>query len=287
MAIGTTRSKRRLGRYMAPIIKRSGLTVDDITKLVRCAPQSVYRMQAGDALPRLPLLLAVLDVVKASTEERVRATELWDIADADNKVHIHEDLSDAYRRFRMDEVDAVREWTLDRALIPGPLQTDDYAAAVWTASPLVKYDRPAEHAILDRTRRRELLLRNENPLELDALIDEAALRRVIGGRTIMVAQLDHLVRMAELPNVTIQALPLDYQGPGPYVGVLLLKYPEPNEPDSAHLESLAGIVAKDDAVSVALYSEIWEAVAAAAPSPKKSMRIIEAVRSELGWPTTR
>ena len=272
---------------MAPIIKRSGLTVDDITKLVRCAPQSVYRLQSGDALPRLHLLRAVLEAVDATSVERDQAIDLWDVADSDNKVHIHEDLSDAYRRFRMDEVDAVSEWTLDRALVPGPLQTDDYAAAVWTASPLVKYDRPAEHAVLDRTRRRELLLRNENPLELDALLDEAALRRVIGGRKIMVDQLEHLVRMAELPNVTVRVLPLDYQGPGPYASMVVLKYPEPDEPDSVHLETLAGMVAEDDVEKVAVFSDIWEGIAAAAPSPEKSMRIIEAVRSELGCPTIR
>lgn len=284
MAIGTTRGKRRLGRHVTPIIKRSGLKAEEIAKQVRCSKQSVYRLQSGDALPRLHLLLSMLGVIGATAEEREKAIELWEIADSDTTIiEFAEDLPVRYMRFRMDETEAVHERTLDMVIVPGMLQTADYAAALWSAARrLIRAERWEERAVADRHDRQELLRREENPLALHALIDEAALRRVIGSRDVMVAQLDHLIRMAELPNVTIQVTPLNFGASGAYSGtMILLGYPEPDEPDSAYVESMAGGETVSDDDSVAALSDVWESIAAAAPSTERSMKIIKAVRGEL------
>lgn len=284
MAIGTTRSKRRLGKYVTPILKRSGLGLDEIAKQVRCSKPSVYRLMSGDSLPRLHLLLSILAAIGASEEERAKAIQLWDIADADKTViEFAEDLPDRYTRFRMDEADAVRERTLDMVIMPGLLQTMEYAAALsWSTRHLIRREGWEERAVSERSDRQELVLRKENPLQLHALIDEAALRRIIGNREVMLAQHDHLLQMTKLPNVTIQVLPLDLCAFGPYSGtMILLSYPESDEPDSAYVESMAGGDTLDDEASVTALSNVWQAIAAMAPSPQKSAKIIKAVRSEL------
>jgi transcriptional regulator with XRE-family HTH domain len=284
MAIGTTRSKRRLSRHVTPIIKRSGLNADEVAKRVRCSKQSVYRLQSGDALPRHHLLLSILGVIGASEAEREKAIELWEIADADDKViKFAEYLPDPYMRFRMDEAEALSERSLDMVIMPGLLQTTGYASAIWSASRrLIHNERWEERAIAERSQRQELLLRNESPLQLHALIDEAALRRIIGNREVIAAQLDHLIQMAKLPNVTIQVLPFDLCAPGPYVGMMiLLSYPESDEPDSAYWESMASGETVEDNASVTALSDVWAAVAAAAPSPERSTKIIKVVRGEL------
>jgi hypothetical protein len=284
MAIGTTRSKRRLGKYVAPILKRSGLGPDEIAKQVRCSKPSVYRLMSGDSLPRLHLLLSILAAIGASEEERAKAIQLWDIADADKTViEFADDLPDRYTRFRMDEADAIRERTLDLVIIPGMLQTREYAAALWSASRrLIREDRWEERAVAERRDRQELLWRNEKPLNLHALIDEAALRRIIGSREVMAAQLGHLIEMTKRSNVTIQVLPADLGALGAYSGTMvLLSYPESDEPDSAYVESMAGGETVGDNASVAALSDVWEAISATAPSPQRSVKIIKAVRSEL------
>jgi transcriptional regulator with XRE-family HTH domain len=284
MAIGTTRGKRRLGRYVTPIIKRSELRAEEIAKQVRCSKQSVYRLQSGDALPRLHLLGAILGVIGATDDEREKAVQLWEIADSDTAtIEFAQDLPVRYMRFRMDEAEAVRERTLDMVIMPGMLQTVEYATALWSAARrLIRKERWEERAIAERRDRQELLWRKDNPLELHALIDEAALRRIIGSRAVMVAQLDHLIRMGELPNVTIQVLPLDLCASGPYSGtMILLSYPESDEPDSAYVESMAGGETVGDDESVTALSDVWNAIAAAAPSPQRSVKIIKAVRGEL------
>lgn len=283
MAIGTTRSKRRLGRYVTPLIKRTGLSAEEVAKRVRCSKQSVYRLQSGDALPRHHLLLSILGTIGVRDDERDTAIHLWEIADADDKIiRFAEYLPDAYMRFRMDEAEAIHERSLDMVIIPGMLQTGEYATSIWSASrQLIDDDHEEDPAGAERSDRQELLLRKENPLTLHALIDEAALRRIIGNREIMAAQLDHLIRMAKLPNVTLQVLPLDLCPPGPYLGMMiLLSYPESDEPDSAYLESGTTGETVDDPARVAALSDMWSAMSAMAPSPEKSMKIIRAVRGE-------
>ncbi|ONI85259.1 hypothetical protein ALI144C_13175 [Actinosynnema sp. ALI-1.44] len=126
-----------------------------------------------------------------------------------------------------------------------------------------------------------MVLRKRNPLHIHTLIDEAALRRIIGTRAVMVDQLDHLVEMAKMANVTIQVLPLDLCTPGPYSGtMILLSYPESDEPDSAYVESMAGGETIGDDAVVATLSNVWEDIAAAAPSPQKSIKAIKAIRGE-------
>jgi hypothetical protein len=284
MAIGTTRGKRRLGRYVTPILKRSGLNADAIALQVRCSKQSVYRLQSGDALPRLHLLGAILGVIGATEEERERAIQLWDIADADTTVIEHaQDLPMRYRRFRMDEADAVLERTIDTVIMPGMLQTAEYAYAIsHGARRLFRGSGWEAQAAAERRNRQELLWRNENPLRLHALIDEAALRRIIGGPAVMVAQLDHLFQMTTRPNVTIQVIPFDFGAHGATSGpLILLSYPESDEPDSAYVESMAGGDTLEDAEGVETLSDVWNAIADAAPSPKKSAAIIRAVRDEM------
>ncbi|ALG13246.1 helix-turn-helix domain-containing protein [Kibdelosporangium phytohabitans] len=284
MAIGTTRSKRRLGKYITPILKRSGLSPDDVAREVRCSKQSVYRLMSGDSLPRLPLLLAIIGAIGATDDERAKTLDLWDIADADKTVvQFADELPDRYMRFRLDEADAVRERTLDRVIMPGLLQTIAYAAALNQGTrQLLRRDGWEERAVSERRDRQEMVLRKKNPLHVHALIDEAALRRIIGNREVMIDQLDHLIEMTRMPNVTIQVLPLDLRAHGPYSGTMtLLSYPESDEPDSGYMESMVGCETVGDEAIVAALSSAWEDIAAAAPSPQRSVKILKAIRGEL------
>jgi transcriptional regulator with XRE-family HTH domain len=92
----------------------------------------------------------------------------------------------------------------DLAVIPGLLQTGEYTRAIMTESGLVDED-DVENRMVIRLQRHSVLLRRQPP-GLLAIIDELALRRVIGGRAVLRRQLEHLVEMAHRPNVVIRVL---------------------------------------------------------------------------------
>lgn len=279
MAVGTTRGKRRLGRFLKPIRLRAGLSAEQVAERASCSAQTVYRLEAGEALPSRTRVAAILAVLQATNDEREAAFQLWEVADVDGSVIEHaEDLPVKYRRFRMDENEAVSERTLDMVVVPGLLQTTDYSKAVSAgARQLIKSGNWEERAGAERAERRALLTRRE-PLTYHALIGEAVLRTTVGSRAVMIEQLDHMLAMAELDNVTIQVVPSDFGAHGLMSGpIQLLRFVD-NE-DTAYAESVLGVEPVQDPDAVASLSDRWNDIASAAPSSEQSREMIMAERN--------
>ena len=283
MAIGSTRGKRRLGRHIRPILDRSGLKVDEVVKESRVSRPTITRMLSGEALARWPALSMVLDVIGATPEEKTRALQLWEVADVDPSAIEHaRDLPAGYKRFRMDELEAVRERTLDSALVPGLLQTASYAEALARAARRrIVGESWDSRAAAERSDRQAALTR-ANPVEYHALIDEAALHRLVGGPEVMADQVDHLVEMAGRPNVTIQVLPYSVGAYGAQVGAMfLLDFDQSDEPRTAYVEALTGMVPVEDEEAEVL-SAVWDDAARLALTAEDSVSLIGAVRQRLG-----
>lgn len=284
MAVGTTRGKRRLGRFMRPILERSGFKPDEVAERAVCEVQTVTRMLSGRSLPGRQRFAAILAVIGPTDEEREEALQLYEIASTDAAVIEKADAPSAkYRRFRMDEAEAAKERTLDTVIVSGLLQTPEYAAALARGRRRLLQSADWEKRAGDERRDRQALLRRERgPLALHALIHQAALRTVIGGREIMIAQLDHLLNMTKLPNVTIQVVPFDFGPHGAMTGPWsLLSFPEPDEPDVAFAESVTGIDTIEKQEDVAALLDIWETIAKAAPSSTRSEGMIKKIRDEM------
>lgn len=281
MAVGTTRGKRRLGRYVRPILERSGLTPDEVSTRAKCSRQTVTRLLTGASLPRIHLFMILLNTIMATDEERERAIQLWEVADADTTTIEHADeLPASYRRFRMDEREASMQRTLDTVIIPGLLQTPAYASAKAAASRvMIRGPWNAEAEAAERRDRQSLLHSPENPLVLHTLIDEVALRRLVGGPDVMVEQLDHLLAMAKLPHVTIQVIPFKAGAYGAMSGpLMILGFPEEDEPESAYVESLTGMHTVENQEHVSALVAVWDSAADTALSSMATTKFIRAVR---------
>lgn len=284
MAVGTTRGKRRLGRFVRPILERSGLKPDQIAEKAVCEVQTITRMLSGRSLPGRQRFVTILAVIGATDTEREHALQLYQFANTDTAVIEHADAPTAkYRRFRMDEAEAVQERTLDTVIVPGPLQIPEYAAALARGRRRLLRSADWEQRAGDERRDRQaLLLREQNPLALHSLIHEAALRTVIGSPEIMVTQLDHLLAMGKLSNVTIQVVPFGFGAHGAMTGPwFLFSFPEPDEPDMAYAESVTGLDTIESPEDVAALSDTWQAIAKSAPSSTRSAEIIKKARNEL------
>jgi hypothetical protein len=141
------------------------------------------------------------------------------------------------------ETDADEELELALLHVPGLLQTEAYMRAVFSNGRLKRTKKQLGNQIDARLIRQARLTDEEAPLALHAIIDETALRKPIGGREVMRAQLQHLVDAAELANVTIQVLP-DELGdhPGTDGAFIVLEFEDPEDPSLLYVEYSTGAI---------------------------------------------
>jgi hypothetical protein len=124
--------------------------------------------------------------------------------------------------------------------IPGLLQTEAYARAVIPGvQPSITKDQ-IDQRVQARIERQQLLDRDD-PLELWAVLDEAAIRRLVGGREIMHAQITHLTQAARRPNVTIQVIPFEAGAhPGMPGSFVHMDFKDPLDPELVYIDTMAG-----------------------------------------------
>jgi transcriptional regulator with XRE-family HTH domain len=283
MAVGTTRAKRRLGKFVKPIRERSQLHVEVVAERVACSGDTIRRLESGRALPSRTRLVAILAIIGATDDERAEALELHKQADIKpTPIEHFEDLPAQYRRFRLDEEEASLERCLDLLVIPGLGQTSDYAREQSIGfRRLIRSAGWEEVAGSERKERQALLARNDQPLACHLLVGEAALWNVVGSPAVMRKQLDQLLTMGELPHVTIQVVPFELSSTVLSGGLLLLDFDSDDEQTAVYLESALGIQAVQEHADADALIGVWEDVASAAPSPGRSAEMIRKVRDRV------
>jgi hypothetical protein len=164
--------------------------------------------------------------------------------------------------------------------VPGLLQTSDYAQAVTTLRHAEAAERETERFLSLRMRRQRLFTRPDAP-KLCFVIDEAVLRRSPGGRQVMRAQLEHLIEVTTLPNVTLQVIPFHTQhrvGAGSFT---ILEFADPALADVVYLEQLVSAVYLDRRADVDVHTELMNHLCAVAESPEATRRILSELAAGL------
>ncbi|MFQ6329000.1 MULTISPECIES: helix-turn-helix domain-containing protein [unclassified Nocardia] len=161
--------------------------------------------------------------------------------------------------------------TYEANLIPGLLQTPEYARAVVS---LGYEDADMDRRVAVRQRRKEILFRQDPPV-VWAVIDEAALHRPVGGARVQREQMEHLIKLSELPNVTIQVLPYaagEHAAAGSSFSIL--RFAEPELPDIVYLEHLTSALYLDRRQDLALYLSVMDRLSVQSERPEKSVEIL-------------
>jgi transcriptional regulator with XRE-family HTH domain len=166
-------------------------------------------------------------------------------------------------------------------LVDGLLQTPEYYRAFLGAAPAAAADAEAERKIEVRLARQERLT-GEDPPEYWAVLNEAVIRRVVGGAEVMRAQLDHIAEMAALPQVNVQVLPFA-AGVHPAMdgSFRILGFPEPGDPDVVYLENQAGSLYLEEAAEIDRYARMFSHLIAKALDPEESRRLIARIAADL------
>ncbi|RSN64836.1 helix-turn-helix domain-containing protein [Actinomadura sp. WAC 06369] len=180
-----------------------------------------------------------------------------------------------------DAASEIGNW--DPQVIPGLLQTPDYAREIMRAGDLGKSD-DIERRIRARMVRQTILTREIDPPRLRVVLDEAVLGRPIGGPAVWRDQLRRLLSDAERGNVTIQVLP---QSVGTHCGLegslIVLGFAEPADPDVAYAEGFFGVVYMESPQQVEHCRLAFEKICEAALTPESSFELIEAAAKRRGF----
>ncbi|CND81551.1 Uncharacterised protein [Mycobacterium tuberculosis] len=161
--------------------------------------------------------------------------------------------------------------------VPDLLQTPEYARALIAARHPEASGEEIERRVELRMARRRVFDRPE-PLKLWAVLDEAVLHREVGGPATLRAQIEHLIEVAERPNISVQVLPFAAGGHAGESGpVTLLRFAEPELPDVVYLEQLAGALYPDRGADIARYRDVLNRLGVQAEPPSRTREILHGV----------
>jgi transcriptional regulator with XRE-family HTH domain len=259
------------------------LTQEEVATQLDWHPTKVMRIETGRTAPhpndvRVMLDLygmtdadAIVGLIKLAKDARQRG---WWYSYRDV-------LLNRYEFFIGLESEAATIRDFGLAMIPGLLQTEDYARALIRG--LMTYDAAEiERRVEVRMTRQELLAKPDRP-QLWAILDEAAVRRVVGGQAIMRGQLLHLANSSEHGQTTIQVVPY---GAGPHPGLagpfIVLGFAEPAEPEVVYMETVGGNLYVDKPEEVSLYTTAFDQLRAVALSPAQTRDMLHSLAGELG-----
>jgi transcriptional regulator with XRE-family HTH domain len=157
--------------------------------------------------------------------------------------------------------------TYEGHVVPGLLQTEDYARAVMLAGLRGEPDEETKRWLKLRMDRQGLLTRSDPP-RLWAVVDEAALRRPVGGPEVMRTQLEHLIAATKLPNVTLQVAPFR-AGAHAALGLpfVILRFADPELPDMVYLEQFTSGLWIDKREEVDSYAQVMDRLVVQADDP--------------------
>lgn len=280
----TVRPSTVLGRQLGDELRRlreaAGKSTTDAAEAADCTKAKISRIENGRVPVRLPDLDALLHAygVKESTL-RERLTSLARRANRRRREgwwnQYGSVLEDTYRDYITLEAIADSVRTFQAQLVPGLLQTADYARAVAVASQHWQEADEIEQFVTTRLTRQERLT-DEPSLRVWAVLSEAVLMQQVGGPTVMRDQLAHLASMAELPNVTVQVLPFARGAHpsmfGPYV---VLGFPQEAALNVVLTDNPTGSMWLEQEHEVVRYSDLFDSARTGSLSPVESCALIK------------
>ncbi|MER5378394.1 helix-turn-helix transcriptional regulator [Streptomyces sp. NPDC002553] len=282
MQHGPAVRRRKLGAELRALRTGAGLTSGEAARLVGWHQSKVSRIETGSSGAKPADVRSLLDAYGVGDpqlrEVMLALAGLDDGAGRDHWWHAYRGvLPPTYRDFISLESQARAMRTLETTVVPGLLQTAEYARAVTRAAVGGVSEERLDTLVEVRLARQEVL-RARPPLELDAVLDEAVLRREVGGQEVMARQLERLMEAARLPQVRLQVLPFTA---GAHIGVtgpfVVFSFSSTSDLDVVVLDHLTSTLYLERKEDLRVYTEAFNALQANALSPDDSLEYIAAI----------
>ncbi|MFH9175155.1 helix-turn-helix domain-containing protein [Streptomyces albogriseolus] len=280
MPVGPTTRRRQLGADLRRLRELAGLTLEEAGARVGISKATLSRYETKEGVVKWPAVDALCREYGATDEERLALVELAKGARIQGWWRsLADPIPESMNLMLTLEGEVVREDHYACMYVPGLLQTRAYAEAVHRASEVQCEEREVQHMVDIRMKRQELLERQDPP-HLWAVIDEAALRRRVGGRDVMREQLTHLLTMAERSRVTVQVLPFDRGAHAAAVGSFAVLRGQAPELDVVYVDLLGGGLFMEKPEELERYKLAFEYLSAQALDFESSTDLIDRISKE-------
>ncbi|CAM3080303.1 helix-turn-helix transcriptional regulator [Saccharomonospora xinjiangensis] len=279
----STPTARRMivGAQLRRLREQSGITRGDAGYHIRASESKISRLELGRVGFKERDVADLLTLYGVTGDEERRV--LLDMAKEANQPGWWQKFNDYtpkwFEPFLGLEEAASRIQTYELQFIPGLLQTEDYARAVITHGLAETASEAAEARVAVRMRRQRLLRRPGAP-KLWAVLDESVIRRPLGGRAVHREQLERLLDVTTLPNVTVQVVPYERSGYAADGAFTLLRFAEPELPNIGYVDHIAGGIFLERADEIELIGRSLDRLAVDAETPERSRQLIAKVLSE-------
>ena len=271
-----------LGSQLRRLREAAGVTPDEAGYEIRASRSKISRMENGrvsfkdrDIVDLLALYGITSDEAKQAMLKLARRANMpgWWAKYSDI-------LPDWFEMYLGLEASASIIRSFDLQFVNGLFQTDDYARAVTAIGHKAAPPEDIERRVALRMKRQEMLTGREPP-RFWSVMDEAVLRRPVGGPEVMRAQLHHLAEVSALPHVTVQVLPFGLGGHVAEGGSFtILRFDEPDLPDVVYIEHLTSALYLEGRSDVDHYMEVMNRLSADALTPARTAKFIEGIIRE-------
>ncbi|HEY2550085.1 MAG TPA: helix-turn-helix transcriptional regulator [Streptosporangiaceae bacterium] len=275
--------RRRLALELRRLREAARLTCEDVADRMECSASKISRVETGRVSVSPRDVRDMLEIYGIPEDERESLVQLARDSRQKGWWHAYSDtIQPQFATFLGLESAASEIRIYEVSLIPGLLQTEEYARTVIAAGMVNSATDEIERRVELLMARQPALTRSDDRPKFWAVLDEAALRRRVGGAGLMRLQLEHLLEVARLPSVALQVIPFG-GGAHPAMGrpFVILGFPERADPDVVYLEDLTSALYVEDVDEVDRYNVFFNHLRATALSFDDSAALITAVLKEM------
>jgi Domain of unknown function (DUF5753)/Helix-turn-helix domain len=280
---GPTVLRILLGAQLRHLREVAGIGRDEAGYAIRASSSKISRLELGRVGSKERDVCDLLSLYGvADSKQREALLSLARRANVPGWWHHYADILPSWFEVYVGlEEAASRIRAYEVQFVPGLLQTEDYARAVTLLGHPDATSEEIDRRVSLRVTRQRLLTGPE-ATHLWVVVDEAALRRPLGGAAVMRAQLDHLIEMAGSPHVTLQIVPFMRGGHAAAGGPFsILRFAEPDLPDVVYLEQLTSAVYLDKPENVDRYMAVMERLCVDAEPATATARFLTQIRGDL------
>jgi transcriptional regulator with XRE-family HTH domain len=283
LTTGPTVRRRRLGTELRKLRESNNYKLEEVSAALGVAPSTLSRIETGKAPTKSAYLTQMLDMYGVT--DHAQRQVLIDMAREGHRKGwwaAYDDVLpsglDIYVGLEA-EASGLRSYEI--SVVHGLLQTVDYARTILReTSPRLTSDQVDR--LVDLRIERQKRINDVPPLDLWVILDEAVIRRTVGGAAVMRSQLAHLLAAADRPWITLQVLPFASGAHAGHDGPFaIIEFHERTDSEVAYVETVAGPLYLEKDREVRLRSEAFDRLRAAALSPPASSELIARAATEL------
>ena len=280
---GPTVRRMLVGARLRRLRTELGLTREEAAQAIRASEWKIHRLENGQVGFKDRDIIDLL--ARYQVTDPAEVAEFLTLAREANTPGWWQHYGDVLPSWFRTYVDLEQAATLIRSyegqFVPGLLQTDDYMRAVVRGAHLEESGDEVGRRVRLRMAR-QILLTRQDPPRLWAVVDEAALRRPVGGQEVMRGQLERLIEATKLPNVTLQILPFAIGAHAAMGSAFsILRFADREIPDIVYLEHLTNAVYLDRRNEVEKYLDAMELLCVDSEPPARTVELLERILHEL------